>query len=300
VRIGQQVSSFTWPGAPASIGPTLASIARWSEDAGAESFWVMDHFWQIPAIGPSEQEMLEAYTTLGFVAGVTTRIELGAMVTGASVRNPALLLKTVTTLDVLSGGRAWLGIGAGWYEDENVGYGIGFPSTAERFVRLEDALRLAQQMWSGDDAPFHGAWFRAPRPLNSPAPIRRPPVLVGGVGEHKTLRLVARYADATNLFDAGPEYVARKLAVLREHCEQLRRDPESIRKTVLTRISLSERGGGGRAPSGEETVTVAEAVDKLGRLAEVGIDTAVVGMGNDMEESAYPLLADLVEQVSTL
>ncbi len=299
MRIGQQVSSFTWPGAPASIGPTLGNIARWSEYAGATSFWVMDHFWQIPAIGPSEQEMLEAYTTLGYVAGQTSRIELGAMVTGAHVRNPALLLKTVTTLDVLSGGRAWLGIGAGWYEDEAVGYGIDFPSTRDRFVRLEDTLRLALQMWDADDAPFRGIGYRAPRPLNSPRPLRRPPILVGGVGEQKTLRMVAQYADGTNLFDAGPEYVAGKLAVLREHCENLGRDFGAIRKTVLTRVSLSQQGGG-RAPSGEQTMSVAQAVDKFGALAMVGIDTAVVGMGNDVEESAYALLAEVVKQVSEL
>jgi F420-dependent oxidoreductase-like protein len=299
MQLGQQVSSFSWPDAPGSIGPTLASVARWAEAAGLSSFWVMDHFWQIEAIGPADAEMLEAYTTLGYVAGVTSRIELGAMVTGATVRNPALLVKTVTTLDVLSGGRAWLGIGAGWFEAENHGYGIAFPPTAERFVRLEDTLRLARQMWSGDDSPFEGAGFSAPRPLNAPAPVRTPPVLVGGVGERKTLRLVARYADATNIFDAGPEFVAGKLAALRRHCEDVGRDPDEIRKTVLTRISLSARGGD-RAPSGETTMSVGQALDKLGALAAVGIDTAILGMGNDTDEAAYEWVAQLVEQAAGL
>ena len=297
--LGHQVSDFSWPGAPASIGPTFASIARWSEEAGVETLWVMDHLWQIEMIGPPEKEMLEAYTTLGFAAGVTSRIGLGAMVSGATVRNPALLLKTVTTLDVLSGGRAWLGIGAGWFEDENRGYGIDFPPVAERFTRLEDTLRLAQQMWSGDDSPFEGASVTVPRPLNSPQPVRRPPVLVGGVGERRTLRLVARYADATNIFDNGPDFVAGKLAVLREHCEAVGRDYDSIRRTVLTRVSLSAKGGV-RVPSGETTTSVAEAVDRLGRLAEVGVDTAVLGMGNATDEGAYGLLAELVGQVADL
>lgn len=299
MRLGQQVSSFTWPGAPGSIGPTFASIARWSEEAGVETLWVMDHFWQIGQIGPPEQEMLEAYTTLGFAAGVTSRIELGAMVTAVTVRNPALLLKTVTTLDVLSGGRAWLGIGAAWFEEENRGYGIDFPPLAQRFVRLEDTLRLARQMFAGDDSPFEGEGFTAPRPLNVPRPVRTPPVLVGGVGERKTLRLVAQYADATNIFDAGPEYVAGKLEVLRRHCDDVGRDYDEIRKTVLTRISLSPSGGT-RAPSGEETMSIAQAVDKLGALAEVGVDTAVIGMGNDTDEVAYGLLAELVEAASRL
>lgn len=299
MRIGQQVSSFSWPGSPASLGPTFASIARWSEAAGAESLWVMDHFWQIDAIGPPEQEMLEAYTTLGFAAGVTSRIELGAMVTAATVRNPAVLVKTVTTLDVLSQGRAWLGIGAAWFEAENRGYGLDFPSSAQRFVRLEDTLRLARQMWSGDDAPFVGRGFSAPRPLNMPQPVRTPPILVGGVGERKTLRLVAQYADATNIFDGGPEFVAGKLAVLRRHCDEVGRDFAEIRKTVLTRITLS-RAGGDVGPSGERTVTVDEAVEALGRLADVGVDTAVVGLGNDAEQSTYELFAALVEQAARL
>lgn len=297
--IGQQVSYFSWPGAPASIGPTFAGIARRAEQAGVHSLWVMDHFWQIDPIGPPEMDMLEAYTALGFAAGVTERIELGAMVTAATVRNPALLVKTVTTLDVLSGGRAWLGIGAAWFEAENRGFGIRFPPVTERFEWLEDTLRLARQMWSGDDAAFEGRRVSAPRPLNVPQPLRTPPVLIGGVGEKKTLRLVAQYADATNIFDAGPDYVAAKLAVLRGHCDDVGRDYDEIRKTVLGRVSLS-RAGGEATPSGEPTMSVAQALDKLGALAEVGVDTMIIGMANDAEEAPYELLAELVEQAGNL
>lgn len=299
MRIGQQVSFWSWPGAPATTGPTFARIARDAEAAGVASLWVMDHFWQIDQIGPPDLDMLEAYTTLGFAAGVTSRLELGALVTAATVRNPALLVKTVTTLDVLSGGRAWLGIGAGWYEQENRGYGLDFPPVGERFDHLEDTLRLARQMWAGDDSPFEGRRVRVPRPLNVPAPVRRPPVLVGGVGERRTLRLVAEHADATNIFDGGPDFVAAKLEVLRGHCADVGRDYDSIQKTVLGRLSLSADGRA-VAPSGEQTVSVAHALDRLGRLAEVGVDTAIVGMGNDTEAAAYDLLADLVEQAAAL
>ena len=299
MRIGQQVSNFSWPGAPASIGPTFAGIARRAEQAGVESLWVMDHFWQIQPIGPPELDMLEAYTTLGFAAGVTERIQLGALVTAATVRNPALLVKTVTTLDVLSGGRAWLGIGAAWNEEENRGYGLEFPPVAQRFEWLEDTLRLARQMWSADDSSFEGKRFAAPRPLNVPKPVRTPPILVGGVGERKTLRLVAQYADATNIFDAGPEFVAQKLGVLRDHCEAVGRDYDDIRKTVLSRITLS-RTGGEAARSGETMMSVSEALDKLGGLAEVGVDTTILGMANDAEEEPYDLLAELVELAAAL
>ncbi len=299
MRIGQQVSYFSWPGAPGSIGPTFAGIARRAEQAGVESLWVMDHLWQIDPIGPPELDMLEAYTTLGFAAGVTERIELGAMVTAVTVRNPALLVKTVTTLDVLSGGRAWLGVGAAWFEAENDGYGIAFPPVAERFEWLEDTLLLARQMWSGDDSPFEGKRYAAPRPLSVPRPVRTPPILIGGVGEKKTLRLVAEHADATNIYDGGPDFVAGKLAVLRRHCDAAGRDYDSIRKTVLSRITLS-RAGGEEMASGERAMTVGAALDKLGALAAVGVDTTILGMANDTEEEPYELLAELVERADTL
>jgi F420-dependent oxidoreductase-like protein len=296
MRVGLQLSWFTWPGGPPAIGPTLSRIARDAEDAGLHSLWVMDHFWQIQPIGPPEGEMLEAYTTLAYAAAVTERIELGTLVTGVTNRHPGVLAKTVTTLDVLSGGRAWLGIGAAWFEEEMRGLGIPFPPRGERFERLEETLQICRAMWSDDDAPHHGTHYTLERPLSSPQPVRRPPVLVGGMGERRTLRLVAQYADACNLFDVGPDGVSAKLAVLREHCDAVGRDPREVLRTVLTRVNLSTRGGG-TAASGEPTVSVAEAVDKLGALAAVGIDTAIIGMADAHERDPYPLVADLVRQL---
>jgi len=301
MRLGLQVSYFSWPGAPESIGPTFGRIARDAEQAGLASLWVMDHFFQIRGIGPPELEMLEGYTSLAFAAGQTSRIELGTLVSGVVYRHPGILAKTVTTLDVLSGGRAWLGIGAAWNEDEARGLGLPFPPVAERFERLEEALRICLQMWSGEEGAFRGRHYSLDRTLNSPQPIRRPhpPILIGGMGGQKTLRLVARYADACNLFDVGPERIADKLAVLRGHCDAVARDYAEITKTVLTRLTLS-RDGGGTAPSGEPTSSVAQAVDRLGALHEAGIDTAILGMGNDTDPAAYELVADLVRQVGEL
>lgn len=300
MRIGQQVSSFTWPGGPASVGPTFGRIARNAEAAGMSSLWVMDHFFQISMIGPPEEPMLESYTALAYAAGRTERIELGTLVTGVTYRHPGLLAKTVTTLDVLSGGRAWLGIGAAWNEEEHRGLGVPYPSLAERFERLEEALRIARQMFERDESPFVGTHYQLDRPLNSPAPVRRPRILVGGSGERKTLRLVAQYADACNLFDTGtgPDDVPHKYDVLREHCAAVGRDYADIEKTVLTRISLSADGG--PAPSGEPTISVGQAVDRLAAHAAVGTDQAIVGMGNDADDAAYELLAEVVRQVTPI
>lgn len=297
MRLGLQVSYFSWPGAPATIGPAFGRIARNAEDAGLASLWVMDHFFQIGGIGPPELEMLEAYTALGFAAGQTSRIELGTLVTGVTYRHPGILVKTVTTLDVLSGGRAWLGIGAGWNEEEHRGLGVPFPPMRERFERLEETLQVAQRMWRGDESPYAGKHFTLERPLNSPPAVRKPhpPVLVGGMGEQKTLRLVARYADACNFFDVGPGRLRAKCDVLRERCADEGRDYDEIEKSVLTRITLA-RGGSGRAPSGEPTSSVEQAVDRLGVLAEAGIDTAILGMANDTDPDAYELVAELVRQ----
>jgi F420-dependent oxidoreductase-like protein len=298
MRLGLQVSHFSWPGAPQSIGPTFGGIARDAETAGIASIWVMDHFFQIRGIGPPELEMLESYTALAFAAGQTSTIELGTLVTGVTYRHPGILAKVVTTLDVLSGGRAWLGVGAAWNEDEHRGLGVPFPPVSERFERLEETLQIVLQMWSGDESPFRGKHYSLDRPLNSPPAIREPhpPILVGGMGERKTLRLVARYADASNFFDVGPQRLRATCDVLRGHCADVGRDYNDITKTVLTRISLSEKGGS--APSGEPTMSVAAAVDKLGALAEAGIDDAILGMGNQTDPDAYPLLAEVVRQVS--
>src|SRR5437588_8652543 len=222
MKLGLQIPSLTWPGGPAEIGPTLTEIARTADSAGYDSIWVMDHFFQIRGVGAAEEPMLEAYTTLGVLAAHTQHARLGTLVTGVTYRYPGILAKIVTTLDVLSGGRAWLGIGAAWNEEEHVGLGVPFPPLAERFERLEEALRICLQMWSDDDGPFEGKHYKLARTLNSPQALTRPhpPILIGGGGERKTLRLVARYADACNLF-AGPDELPHKLDVLRRHCEEV-------------------------------------------------------------------------------
>jgi F420-dependent oxidoreductase-like protein len=298
MKIGLQVSRFSWPGAPAATGATWRAVARDADGAGLASLWVMDHFFQIATVGPPEDDMLEGYTTLAHAAAVTERIELGTLVTGVTYRHPGLLLKTVTTLDVLSGGRAWLGIGAAWNEEEHRGLGVPFPSTRDRFRLLEDTLRLAQQMFADDDSPFEGdAVGRLERPLNHPQPVRRPPIMIGGGGEQRTLRLVAQYADACNLFDLGlgPEGIPHKLDVLRGHCEDVGRPYDEISKTCLARLTLDT---GSTLPDGVAGHGVDEAVERLGRLGAAGIDHVIVSMANTADPDAYPLLAEVVRQVA--
>jgi len=221
-----------WGGAE-GIAPGLVRTARAVEAAGAEGLTVMDHWFQIQPAGPAHDPMLEGYTTLGFLAAHTTRATLGLLVTGVTYRHPGLLAKTVATLDVLSGGRAVLGIGAAWFEREHLGLGVPFPPLAERFERLEETLQVCRQMWSDDDGPFRGKHYRLAETLCSPRPLRRLPVLIGGQGERKTLRLVARYGDACNLFATSPDLVRGKLEVLRRHCDDVGRPYDEIRKTVL-------------------------------------------------------------------
>jgi len=270
VKIGLQIPDFTWPGGTGQLGPTLATVARTADDAGFAHIMVMDHFFQIGTLGPPEHEMLEAYTTLGFLAANTSRARLGTLVTGAFYRYPGIVAKTVTTLDVLSGGRAWLGIGAGWNEEESRGLGIRFPPLSERFEQLEEALQICVQMWAGDENPYHGQLNQLERPLNSPQALTKPhpPIMIGGGGEKKTLRLVARYAQACNLFPR-PD-LGHKLAVLREHCEREGRDYDEIVKTASYVFDVG--------PNGEKA---AEIVDRLGRLAELGIQT-VIGSVRDV------------------
>jgi F420-dependent oxidoreductase-like protein len=240
VRLGLHISNFTWPEGAPRLGAVLADVASAADEAGFDRISVMDHLWQIRGIGPPEHEMLEAYTALGFLAGHTRRVKLLTLVTGVVYRDPGLLAKAVTTLDVLSGGRAILGIGAAWNSDEARGMGLLFPSTAERFERLEEALRICRQLFDGDKTPFTGKHYRLERPLNSPAPLSRLPILVGGGGERKTLRLVAQYADACNLFQT-PQ-ARHKLDVLKQHCETVGRDYDEIEKTVLYNFDLGEKG----------------------------------------------------------
>jgi F420-dependent oxidoreductase-like protein len=264
VQIGLQIPDFTWPGGPARLGADLATVATAADDAGFDFISVMDHFFQIGVIGPPEAEMLEAYTTLGYLAGCTSRAKLLTLVTGAVYRHPGILAKIITTLDVLSGGRAWLGIGAAWNEEESRGLGIPFPPVAERFERLEETLQICLQMWRGDEAPYTGKHYQLERPINSPQALSRPhpPIMIGGGGERKTLRLVARYAQACNLFP-GPD-LARKLDVLRAHCDAEGRDYNEIVKTCYFRFDVGERGE-----------NAGQITDQLGALAEMGFTAAI-------------------------
>src|ERR1700758_3947146 len=242
MKLGLHISDFTWDGGAPELRVRLGQIAQRAEEAGVDRISVMDHVWQIGHIGPPEHEMLEAYTALGWLAAKTERAKLLTMVTAVVYREPGLLAKAISTLDVLSGGRSILGIGAAWNEDESRGLGLLFPPTAERFERLEEAIRICLQMWSDDEGPFDGKHYHLARTLNSPQPLARPrpPILIGGSGEKKTLRLVAKYAHSCNIF-GGPE-LAHKLDVLREHCANEGRDYDEIEKTSGARFDLGENG----------------------------------------------------------
>ncbi|MEV1328734.1 LLM class F420-dependent oxidoreductase [Micromonospora costi] len=244
MKLGLHYWTFSTPSEPELITPTLARTARLADEAGFASFTVMDHYFQMEATAPADEPMLEAYTTLGYVAGQTERMTLGVLVTGVMYRYPGLLAKIVTTLDVLSGGRARLGIGASWYEREQRGLGVPVVPMGERFERLEETLQICLQMWSSDNGPFEGRHYQLAETLCVPAPLgrQRPPIMVGGSGEKKTLRLVARYADSCNLFGGPVDELRHKLDVLRSHCEAEGRDYDSIEKTLVMRISpLDER-----------------------------------------------------------
>src|SRR5664280_3711855 len=235
MELGIHFANFTLPGGPEAIGPVLSATACAAEEAGCSTFTLMDHYFQMEEYADRREPMLEGYTSLGFLAGRTERITLGLMVTGVTYRHPGLRAKIVTTLDVVSGGRAQLGIGAAWYEKEHLGYGVPFPPLSERFERLEETLQICHQMWSDDDGPYDGKYYRLAETICSPPPVRhpRPRILVGGSGERKTLRLVARYADACNLFATDPAEVAHKIEVLNRHCDAESRDPATIEKTIL-------------------------------------------------------------------
>ncbi len=263
MRFGLQINQFTWPGGAAAIGPTLARVARTADDGGFDSIWVMDHFFQIRGLGPPEAPMLEGQTALGYLAAHTERARLGLMVGGIHYRPPGLWIKATTTLDVLSGGRAWFGIGAAWNEHESKGLGFAFPPLRERFEWLEDTLRMAHEMWSGGSGTherFEGTHVTATHLINSPQSISRPriPILVGGGGERKTLRLVARYADACNLFGRDLDTFRHKLAVLHQHLDELERPRDEVEITVLApTIDWDEQSAD-------------EIVERCGRLVEAG------------------------------
>jgi F420-dependent oxidoreductase-like protein len=235
MKLAIHFPNFTLPGGPEALAPALAATARAAEEGGCESFTLMDHWFQMEQMAPAQDPMLEGYTSLGFLAAQTRTMTLGLLVTGVTYRHPGLLAKIVTTLDVLSGGRALLGIGAAWYEREHRGLGVPFPPVSERFERLEETLQICRQMWSDDDGPYAGRHYQLAETICSPRPIQQPAprILIGGMGERKTLRLVARYADACNLFAAGPDVVAAKLDVLARHCDTEGRDPDAIEKTMI-------------------------------------------------------------------
>jgi len=298
MRLGVQVSNFTWPEGPTQLGATFGRIAEEADGAGFASLWVMDHFFQIAMVGPAENDMLEGYSALAFAAARTKQIKLGTLVTGVTYRHPGILIKTVTTLDVLSGGRAYLGIGAAWNEEEHRGLGIPYPPLAERFERLEETLRLAHQMWAGDEQPFNGTHYQLARPLNSPQALQRPhpPILIGGSGEKKTLRLVAQYADACNLFGApGAESeLRRKLDVLRRHCEAVGRPYEEVQKTALYRLNVTRDGR-------DDSVTPQVAVEQLAAMADLGFDEIILSMPNVIEPGLFDLLgSEVIPHVAAL
>jgi len=297
MRLGLQVPDYTWPNGQDQLGDTFGLIAERAERAGLSSLWVMDHFFQIPNVGPVEHEMLEGWSALAFAAGRTNRIRLGTMVTGVTYRHPGVLVKTATTLDVLSHGRAYFGIGAAWNEEEHKGLGVPFPPLAERFERLEETLQIALQMWSGSERPYTGKYYQLARPLNSPACVQKPhpPILIGGSGERKTLRLVAQYGDACNLsMRSGKDELRRKLEVLRAHCERLGRPYEQIEKTTLDSLRLTRDGRDG-------SMTPSAAVEYFAELAAMGIDQAIFSLKNVADLEPFDLLAtEIVPQVERL
>ncbi len=275
MRIGLQIPSFTWPGGEEQIAHHLADIARTADLAGFSSLWVMDHFFQIRGVGQPEEPMLESYSTLAYMASLTHQTRLGTMVTGVVYRHPGILVKTVTTLDVLSGGRAYLGIGAAWNEEEARGLGLPFPPLKQRFERLEEALQIALQMWSENNGPYQGKYYQLAETLNSPQALSKPhpPILIGGTGEKKTLRLVARYADACNCFARlGMDELRRKLEVLQEHCAKEGRNYSAIEKTALDTVHL--------APG---QMSVSQVIEKCQELAGVGFQHLIFNMPNVYE-----------------
>jgi len=281
MKVGLHIADFTWEGGAEELRFRLADIAQRAEQAGVDRISVMDHLWQIGTLGPPEHEMLEAYTALGWLAAKTDRAKLLTMVTAVIYREPGLLAKAMTTLDVLSGGRTILGIGAAWNEAEANGLGLPFPPTAERFERLEEAILICKQMWSGSDAPFEGKHYHLARTLNSPQVLSRPhpPILIGGGGEKKTLRLVARYGDACNIAVYDPAQAAHKLEVLREHCVTEGRNYDEIEKTAQTRFVLGENGE-----------NINKTIEDLHAMSELGFTVAhgaLVGVSENRQFDFY-------------
>jgi F420-dependent oxidoreductase-like protein len=298
MKLGLQINNFTWPGGAARIGETFGRVVTAADEAGFDSIWVMDHFWQIRGLGPPEAPMLEGWTALGYAAALTRRARLGLMVGGIHYRQAALWIKAATTLDVLTGGRAYLGIGAAWNEEESRGLGVPMPPLKDRFEMLEETLRIAHAMWqggSGSGERFDGAHYRAERLLNSPQALSKPhpPIMIGGGGEKKTLRLVAQYADATNQF-GGADRLRHKFAILRQHCEEIGRDYASIERTNLGSIHLTADGRDG-------STTPGKFVDSLGGWAEAGSQHAIVSLKGIHDLEAIELIGrDVIPHIRGL
>jgi F420-dependent oxidoreductase-like protein len=289
MQLGIHYANFTLPGGPEAIGPTLAATAQAAEANGVAMFTLMDHWFQMEQYKTAHDPMLEGYTGLGFIAGLTSEMEIGLLVTGVTYRYPGLLAKIVTTLDIVSGGRAFLGIGAAWYEREHKALGVPYPAISERFERLEEALQICQQMWSDDEGPFDGKHYQLAETICIPRPIQqpRPPILIGGSGEKKTLRLVAQYADACNLFASTPDAVKHKLDVLAAHCNDLGRDPATIRKTMLNSGNPLDDVDGFLA-SMEEYAKLGISV--VGLMPDVADPVAFV---SELGEKVIPRLAEI-------
>ncbi len=294
MKIGLQLNRFDYAGGAPAIGPTLARVAHDADEAGFDSIWVMDHFFQIRGLGPAEDPMLEGWTALGFMAAHTRSARLGLMVGGIHYRQAGLWVKAATTLDVLSGGRAWLGIGAAWNQEESDALGFPMPPLGIRFEMLEETLRIAHAMWSGErgtEERFEGEHYTAGRLLSSPQSISRPrvPIMIGGGGELKTLRLVAQYADATNVF-GGPDMLRRKYAILREHCEAVGRQYDEIERSTLQSTRLSAKGEA-------RTETPEAAAERFATLAGAGAQHVIVGIQNIEQPGVDALAARLAELV---
>lgn len=277
MKIGLQIPKFTWPGGAEGLAEKLRQIALTAEDAGFSSIWVMDHYFQLdPMLGDAREPMLEGYSALNYLAAVTNRVKLGTLVTGVIYRFPGFLIKQATTLDVLSKGRAYFGVGAGWYEREARGLGFPFPSLKERFERLEETLQIANQMWSGEVKPYTGKHYQLAEPICSPMPVSKPhpPILIGGMGEKKTLRMVAQYANACNLFArAGTDVLAHKLEILKRHCEAVGRDYGEIELTTLGTARLSQGEGNAQ-----------DVIRNCRELADLGIHHAIFNLPNNVHE----------------
>ncbi len=279
LEFGLQIPRFTWPGGPEEIAPRLASIARAAEDAGFTSIWVMDHFLQIPVVGREWEEMLESYTTLGYLAAVTSRARLGVLVTGITYRNLAHVGKIVATVDVLSGGRAMCGLGAAWFAREHQLYGWEFPPRSRRYELLEDALELLPMMWGPGSPAFHGRTVDVAEATCYPRPLQdHVPILIGGSGERRTLRLVAQYADASNLF-GEPDTIRHKIDVLRRHCDDLGRDPSEI---TITQLSTVDYG------------STEELIGRYRELADAGVQNAIVSFAALEDTSAVDRFAPVI------